>query len=139
MADTKPLDDDTREFIRNQLESLDKAEADICAARKPYDDAIRYVEETREGLLDRYGLILAFKCISCCALVFEGEQGFHYADEGSLCADCAPTWGELAKELEEQVDPDDEDSTQNLEAFRANLKAHVEAGGSADDKYLVPA
>lgn len=137
------MTDKERETLRNNLTSLDAAEDVIRKARKPFDSALHAIEEVRAGLLESHEINGEIaNCGECGAIILEGEPSYSYEDGPILCADDAPTWGdvkssntELLATADADTDPDDIERA-NLAIAAAD--EHVAGGGSLADKVTYP-
>ncbi len=69
-------------------------------------------------------------CEGCNALLFLGDQGFAYDDGPICCAECAPTWAEIA----ENIENGDNVELESRRLFSNALAAHLTAGGSLNDR-----
>ena len=68
-------------------------------------------------------------CEACSRTIMEGEAGWHYED-ATVCADDAPTWGEIRDML---TRPEDWVSQEAADLWRQRLADHSAAGGSDAD------
>lgn len=134
------MTDEERDALREKLDGLAAAEQSIYDAMKPYRAALTALEATRDMLLAGIDADITGKCESCSKLLFTGEPGHRCADDPILCETCSPTWADMQRQAQEIFTSPDADSdqvelaTRNLEA----VQAHLEAGGSLEDKNVSP-
>lgn len=146
------LSEEQREKLGEELGAIGLAMIGIDAAMAPFTHALRALGDQRSRILERYGVQEPLgACESCGRILIEGDDGHRTADDVLLCADDAPTYGDLKKQLTEPVgDPDhpelgtppdldaeDEAGIAPRERLAA-IDAHIAGGGSLDDKIIHP-
>ena len=113
-------------------EAVATATKPISALLDPLHRLSDLLESLQDELLERYSTSYVGKCEFCNKILLAGDRG-HSCEEGYLCEECAPTWGELKQQYSEAGEfCDDEDREDALRA----IQAHVDTGGSLDDKRL---
>lgn len=129
------MTDEQGEALQERLKELDAAGSAILDARKPFDDALRAVDQVREGLYADAGLEpLDEICETCERHLFVGDLGHRCADGPVLCEECSPTWNELKTDWNDGKDADDLcHSSLDLETIEANI-----ARGYGDKKHVWP-
>lgn len=143
----RALTDQQRQDFATAWAALAARDAEIEAARKPLDDALKpfirqacEVEEEREQLIDRIGADFAGKCESCSKPLFCGDLGSRpYGDEASIiyCAEHGLTYADLRRSWEDvPADEDDEDRADSRRLSMALVDGHLSAGGALTD--IVP-
>jgi len=139
MSETKILTDAQRDELAEKLKMIDAAIAPLRAAVKPFEDALASLNEFRETVLEEYGAEILDTCIGCEKLILVGDLGHYCADGPHCCVECAPTWGQTKEQYEEIAADGCEGSELEPEDIEAGLKAvqaHLDAGGSLDDKHV---
>ncbi len=141
---TTKLSEEQREKLDGELKALKALENGIRKQREPFDRMLRDVEGLVAQTLERYGVDgdPIGHCESCETLLVPGDLGCNCVDGPVLCADCAPTWGDLKKQLENPIvtidlDVEDEKGVPPREHM-ATIAAHIAGGGSLDDKIIHP-
>ena len=71
------------------------------------------------------------QCEGCGNELFEGDLGHSCTDGPILCEECSPSWGDIKEQWDEGRQEEDEGERA---AFLEAYQAHINAGGSADDK-----
>jgi hypothetical protein len=71
------------------------------------------------------------ECEGCQAKLFTGDSGLYYRSGEVVCAACTPTWEEAKKDWAHAEQDDD-----GRALFEADLKKHLEAGGSLTDRFI---
>lgn len=131
------MDDKRRAALRAMLDEFDKADRAIDAAMAPFRTAQSAITAAREVFLEQHEAEVCGACRSCDAILLVGDSGHVAADDGVLCAACAPTWGDLRKQIGETADDamDPEDRRAANEAIEAHLDrrrfAARQGGGTA--------
>ena len=136
-----------REKLAAELDALAAAQKPLREAKKPLDDALAAIDAVISATLERYGVEEPIGgCEACEMMLFEGDMGHRCEDGSLLCADDAPTWGDLDRQMAQPdiitgalPDPDEEmgDGITRLQKRRA-VRAHVQGGGSLTDKIVHP-
>lgn len=109
----------TRDELRAALIELDakidraeEAAKPARAALKPFEEEILALDERRELLLEENEAAYLCKCFSCTRILFEGDLGCKYGEDGDyLCEECSPTLGEALKDWESNKDEEDAEET----------------------------
>lgn len=136
------LTEDQREILDGELADLSKIVDLLWSQIRPTMDAIRLLEASRDGILEKHGVHCSFddleKCEGCGAYILEGDKAFRYDDGPSLCETHAPTWSDLKKSLEGDLSITAADDTEERERIQESLKAidtHI-AAGDGDKKHV---
>ncbi len=126
-----------REKLSEELAEIEKAIQTIDALSKPLRTAESALVTVREAILDRYGAVIYDKC-ECGALILIGDKYHHCRDGEMLCEECAPTYADVKKQVEERIaegrGPDQED----LDMMTV-FEVMAERGDSLDQKSVVVA
>lgn len=143
-----PLDDETRAMLVENIRDLRRTITEIellkephLIALRPHERAIEHLQGVQERLLERAGVeLLDHGCEFCNAILFVGDQGHRGEDCIVVCAECAPTYadGKRQADAREAKGGLDGEDNANIEHFRAAYQAHIDAGGSPDDKMTYP-
>ncbi|MFN3624402.1 MAG: hypothetical protein ACK4TP_10105 [Hyphomicrobium sp.] len=142
------LTNEQRAKLDGELKALDQLEGSVQAQLAPLQEMLRNVESIRAQTLERYGIEddPVGHCEGCEMLLLPGDLGHRCGDGPVLCADCAPTWGDLKKQITEpsiidgsapDLDEEAEDGIAPRDKLAA-VEAHVAGGGSLDDKIIHP-
>lgn len=132
-----PLTEQQREDLKTELQALNDAEAPIAALVEPLRRAIEGIDEVRSIVLLRYGLTETPEtCEGCECFLLPGDKFCPTYDAGQLCERCAPTYGDMKQQIEEQQRhvPDEEEAEGHM-LFDRNLATHFAAGGKLEDIY----
>lgn len=129
------MTDEERAALKDELKGLSDAQAAIEAASKPFDDALRAIEQVRDALLERHGVEIAGECETCERLLFAGDKGHVCGDGPVLCEDCSPTYADLQKQLLERSQSGGF-SEDDLQEQRDSLAAYLSAGGDPGAKIV---
>jgi hypothetical protein len=114
--------------IDAELAAPEEAAKPARAALKPFEDAIKEIDERRELLLEKNEAVYLGKCEFCSRILFEGDKGCRDSYEGGLlCEGCSPTLGEALKNNldAKAADPDDE----NLDNSIAHIQKRIALEG----------
>lgn len=130
--------DENRKSLRELLDVLEKAQAAIDVAMKPFRDAQHAVDDARETILEHFDAEVFGSCELCSELILADDKYQPTGDAGPLCESCAATWGDALKQAEKSTD-DDYDFPGDRQSVIDGAHAHVAAGGSLDDKPLYTA
>lgn len=84
--------------------------------------------------IEKAGVEIIGTCEGCECLLLEGDQGHTCSDGPTLCENCAPTYGDVKRQAQERLAEGDEDAREIVAA----CDGHVAAGGSLDDKSVLP-
>lgn len=128
------ITEEEREALSKRLDDIDAARDKIAKAMEPFRAADQVLKELHDSLVDHLPDIQG-KCETCNRLLFEGEVGYRYDDDPILCADHAPTWGDIKRAIEREPESWSNDE-ERLEFVRQAVAAHETRGGSLDEKVL---
>lgn len=92
------------------------------------------VENAGEELKDNFPDDYRANCEGCRAVILYGDQGHDTSDGCTLCVECAPTWGDIRAQWEEEGREEEEEG--DRARFMAGYEKHIAGGGSPDDKVL---
>lgn len=129
------LTEEQRDELACELCRLSEVEKPIRDLMEPLRKALDRLDAVREMTLLRYELTDEPQKCECGAILLPGDL-VHFAEDCTLCADCAPTWNDIVAELEECAageTPPDDDVKHGLALARAHVKA-----GEGDKKNAWP-
>lgn len=136
---TPNMSAEQRKSLQVELAEIDNeirlVGAKIEEAVGPLKQKERDLAGQRDALLERYGVTEELgNCLSCEAMLLNGDKGYRYAEGDMTCADCAPTWADLKKLAE--TEPESWEDDEDRQAVLAQC-AQREADGTLAEKCLV--
>ena len=129
------MTEDQRVALRAVLDEFDKADRAIDAAMAPFRTAQSAITEARETFLEQHGAEVRGSCEGCSAILLVGDTGHVCVDDELLCESCAPTYGDISKQMNEAPDSI---ALADRDAALEAVDAHLDAGGSLLDKAVGP-
>ena len=139
---TPALTPERRAELLAQLAAIDLDLGRKALRKNKLGDAMRVLEARRDELLAAHDLdesdVMA--CEYCAAHVLRGDLGYRDADGVVMCAAHAPTYAASrdALEAEMKVPADSSLEPDEIDRWRKHIDDHIAAGGSLDDRILIP-
>ncbi|MFG1247636.1 hypothetical protein [Xanthobacter flavus] len=124
---------------RARLSALSDLETKLSELGLHWNGVVREaIDDVRNRTIADAGDAVAHICMPCCGPIMVGDKMQFTTDAEPLCEACAFSWGDMREQWAQTAQaPASEEEAAEAAASLAAYVAHIDAGGSPDDKPLI--